>query len=263
VLLEEAGYALAPAPLLSTTAAALMIAAAGSAAQRDAWLPGIAGGEARAAIGLGAGTLVADAADAEVIVLVDGDLGAQLLERVAATVTPVQAIDPTRRFARVHGEGEPLAGDVDRGVSQVLVAMAAEMTGICQRALDMTVEYVQDRKQFGTPVGAFQAVSHRCAEMLLATEGLRSATYAAAWAADAGDGALTEYALIAKAAGSDAVREVTASAIQLHGGIGFTWEADAHWLYKRAQLDAHQFGEAGALRARLARLLGARAAAVA
>ena len=84
--------------------------------------------------------------------------------------------------------------------ASAVVAMSAELTGVCQRALDMTVGYVKERRQFGTPVGAFQAVSHRCAEMLLATEGSRSATYAAAWAADAGDESRYEYALVAKAA---------------------------------------------------------------
>ncbi len=127
-----------------------------------------------------------------------------------------------------------------------------------QRALDMTLEFVKDRKQFGVPVGSFQAVSHRCAQMLLATESARSAAYFAAWAADADPERLPEAAAMAAAAAADGGREVTSSAIQAHGGIGFTWEADVHWLYKRAQLDAALLGGSGRHRAALARIAALR-----
>ena len=138
--------------------------------------------------------------------------------------------------------------------------MSAELVGVAQRALDMTVAYVKERRQFDTPVGAFQAVSHRCAQMLKDVEGARSATYFAAWAADADPRRLPEAAALAKAAASDGAREATASAIQAHGGVGFTWEADVHWLYKRAQLDAALLGGAGTHRARLARIVADRIA---
>jgi alkylation response protein AidB-like acyl-CoA dehydrogenase len=124
----------------------------------------------------------------------------------------------------------------------------------------MTVDYVKERKQFGTPVGAYQAVSHRCAQMLLDTEMARAATSEAAWIADADPGRLAEGAAMAKALASDAGRSVTASAIQAHGGIGFTWEADVHWLFKRAQVDAVLLGGAKDHRGRLARLVGDRVA---
>jgi alkylation response protein AidB-like acyl-CoA dehydrogenase len=133
--------------------------------------------------------------------------------------------------------------------------------GVSERALEMTVEYVKDRKQFGVPVGAYQAVSHRCAQMLLDTERARSATAQAAWSADANPDGLAEAAAMAKAAASDAGREVTASAIQAHGGIGFTWEADVHWLYKRAQIDSVLLGGSSRHRARLASILADRVAA--
>ena len=109
--------------------------------------------------------------------------------------------------------------------------------------------------QFGVPVGSFQAVSHRCAQMLLDTEKARSTAAAAAWTADANPEGLAEAAAMAKAAASEAGREVTAAAIQMHGGIGFTWEADVHWLYKRAQLDAALLGGAGRHRRQLASIL--------
>ena len=156
------------------------------------------------------------------------------------------------------GAGEELGGDVAGGLDRALVAISAELVGVCERALEMTVAYVKERRQFGVPVGSFQAVSHRCAQMLLETEKARSNTAFAAWVADADPERLPEAAAMAKAAASDAGREVTASAIQAHGGIGFTWEADVHWLYKRAQLDAALLGGAKQQRRRLAGLLAAK-----
>jgi alkylation response protein AidB-like acyl-CoA dehydrogenase len=247
-LVEELGYACAATPFLSTATAAAVIQATGTPEQRERWLPALASGEATA--GLGTSELAADAQDAAVIVLLDGD-EAQLIDRQSAEVKELVTIDPTRRFATVSGQGEPLgAGAADRA----RVAIAAELVGVCQRALDLTLEYVKDRKQFGVPVASFQAVSHRCAQMLLHTESARSAVYFAAWAADADPDRLAEGAALAAAAGADGGREATASAIQAHGGIGFTWEADIHWLYKRAQLDSALLGGARRHRAALARL---------
>ncbi|MGA8363225.1 MAG: acyl-CoA dehydrogenase family protein, partial [Solirubrobacteraceae bacterium] len=173
---------------------------------------------------------------------------AQLL--VAPETDEFISIDPTRRFATVVGEGTPLgSGAADRSRA----AVAAEVVGVCQRALDMTLSYVKERKQFGVPVGSFQAVAHRCAEMLLHTEGARSSAYYAAWAADADPQLLPEAAALAGAAAAEGGQSVTAGAIQMHGGIGFTWEADVHWLYKRAQLDSALLGGAKRHLAALAR----------
>ena len=108
------------------------------------------------------------------------------------------------------------------------------------------------------PVGSFQAVAHRCAQMLLSTETARSTAYFAAWAVDADPDRAPEAAALAAAAAADGGREVTASAIQAHGGIGFTWEADVHWMYKRAQLDAQLLGGSRRHRATLARIAGER-----
>jgi alkylation response protein AidB-like acyl-CoA dehydrogenase len=259
VLLEELGYAIAPSPMLATATAAVAIQTAGSDAQRERWLPRLASGEATGA--LGTEDLVADGDRADVIVLFDGCGEGRLLERGSVEVEPLETIDPTRAYARVSGDGEPLPGDVAAAVDRALVGVAAELVGVCQRALDTTLEYVKERRQFGVPVGAFQAVQHRCAQMLLYTESARSATYFAAWAADAEPDRLPEAASLAKAAASEAGRETTASAIQAHGGIGFTWEADVHWLYKRAQLDAQLLGGAGHHRARLTRIVASRLSA--
>jgi alkylation response protein AidB-like acyl-CoA dehydrogenase len=256
VLLEELGYAVAATPLLGSTLAALAIGHAGDEEQCARWLPGLAAGELTGALG-GVRDLIADAADADVIVLVEG--GAPRVVACAdADIEHVAAIDPTRRYARVRGDGPALGGDVEGALARAGAAVAAEVVGVCQRALDMTVAYVSERKQFGVPVGSFQAVGHRCAQMLLQTEAARSAAYFAAWAGDAAPERLAEASGLACATAAESGVEVTGSAIQAHGGIGFTWEADVHWLYKRAQLDAALLGSASGHRARLARAVAAR-----
>jgi alkylation response protein AidB-like acyl-CoA dehydrogenase len=240
VLLEELGYACAATPFLSTAVAAAAIQAGGSDEQRARWLPGLVAGEITA--GVGTAELAVDADGAEIVVLIDG--GTPRLVQSPET-EPIATIDPTRRFAKVRGDGEPLESGV---------------VGVCQRALDITVEYVKDRKQFGVAVGSFQAVAHRCAQMLLHTESARSTAYFAAWAADADPDRLDEAAALAAAAAATGGREVTASAIQAHGGIGFTWEADVHWLYKRAEVDRALLGGAKPHHAALARAAAARVA---
>jgi alkylation response protein AidB-like acyl-CoA dehydrogenase len=239
VLAEELGYAVAPVPFLGTALAAL---AAGDPAR-------FASGEAVGALAAG-DALVPDAGGADAVVGLDG-----------ATVAAerVQAVDPTRRYGRAEG-APPTPGET---LDRALVAVSAELVGVARRALDMTLAYVKDRQQFGVPVGAFQAVQHTAAQMLRDVEGARALTYNAAWAADAAPERLPEAAAMAKVAASEAARSVTASAIQLHGGIGFTWEADVHWLFKRAQLGAVYLGGAGLHRALVAELVRDQRAAAA
>jgi alkylation response protein AidB-like acyl-CoA dehydrogenase len=254
VLAEELGYACAATPFLSTAVAAAVIDACGTDDQRARWLPGLVSGELTA--GIGSAELAADAAGAAVAVLLDGE-EARLVE--SPETEAIETIDPTRRYATVSGWAVevPLApGAAER----VRAAIAAEVVGVSQRALDMTLAFVKERKQFGVPVGSFQAVSHRCAQMLLHTESARSTAYFAAWAADADPERLPEAAALAAAAAADGGREVAASAIQAHGGIGFTWEADVHWLYKRAQLDTALLGGAGRHRRALTRIVAQRVA---
>jgi alkylation response protein AidB-like acyl-CoA dehydrogenase len=257
ILMEELGYTLAPVPFLSNAAAGLMIQAAGSDEQKQRWLPGIASGEARGAAALVRGDeakLVPDGDSAEVIVLC-ADGGVSVVERSAADVEPVATMDPTRRYARVRaGGGEPLPGEVGPGIGAGLLAVSAELTGVAQRAMEMAVEYARDRKQFGRPIGAYQAVSHRCAQMLLETEGARSATYYGGWTADAQPEELELAASMAKAYSSDAGWRVCSSSLQVHGGIGFTWEHDLHFFLKRAKVDALLWGSASEHRERVAGL---------
>jgi alkylation response protein AidB-like acyl-CoA dehydrogenase len=269
VLAEELGYACAATPFLSTATAAAVIQASGSDEQRARWLPGLASGELTA--GIGTRELAADAAGAAVVLVIDDDDQVQLIE--SPETGPFVSIDPTRRFATVVGEGELLGSrdgeSLDRAglppgstgaAARIRAAIAAEVVGVCQRALDMTLTYVKERKQFSVPVGSFQGVSHRCAEMLLHTESARATAYHAAWAADAEPPLLAEAAALAAAAAAEGGQTVTASAIQMHGGVGFTWEADVHWLYKRAQLDAALLGGAKRHRAALARHAAAKVA---
>ncbi len=266
VLAEELGYACASTPLVPLAATALAIDAAGSDAQRERWLSGLASAETSA--GLGTRELIADGHGADVILLLDRDGdGASLL--AGAETTGIDTIDPTRRYASLAAGDGGADADADAGdalgagaAERVRIILAAELLGVCQRALEMTLEFVKDRKQFGVPVGSFQAVSHRCAQMLRDTESVRSATSFAAWAAESDPERLPEAAALAAAAAAEAGREVTASAIQAHGGIGFTWEADVHWLYKRAQLDVALLGGGRRHRATLARLAAARVTAV-
>jgi alkylation response protein AidB-like acyl-CoA dehydrogenase len=258
VIIEQTGAALAPVPLLPSVGAALMIARAGSPEQQERWLPALAHGSATGAVGTRGkiGCLLAGGTEADVFAIVEDGGGGSLLERSQADARLFSSIDPLRSYCEADGTGEPLPGDVGAAALTVAIAVAAESVGVCQRALEMTLAYVKDRKQFGTPVGAFQAVSHRCAEMLLATEQARSVLYHAAWATDARPQLLAEAASVAKALASEAAIGVTSSAIQAHGGIGFTWEADVHWLYKRAQMNAQLMGGAGEHRRRLAHVLG-------
>ncbi|MGC1852905.1 MAG: acyl-CoA dehydrogenase family protein [Solirubrobacterales bacterium] len=296
VLFEEMGYALAPSPLLSTTVAGLALATNGTDEQRERWLRPLASGEARGTIALfDAGTpatiggfemearpdgdsivldgekvLVMDAASADFLLVATSDGRRHLVERGAdgVTVTPEKSIDLTRRLYSVRFDGVHVGPEATLNGGQedylpvlwrACVAIASESTGIAQRTMEMAVEYAKDRQQFGRPIGAYQAVSHRCAQMLLETENSRSAVYGAAWAADAEPESLPLAAAMAKAYASDAGWRVPDASIQVHGGIGFTWEHDLHFFLKRGKANAATFGDARWHRERVADLVLAEA----
>jgi alkylation response protein AidB-like acyl-CoA dehydrogenase len=269
ILSEELGYAVAPIPFLSNAAGGIAIQHAGSDDQRERLLPGIASGEARATAGLlrdGAAPLVPDAESAAAIVLLraPGSDGAAagsgiVLDPGDCDIEPLSTIDQTRRYGRVTprpGAGEPLAGDVAPALDRIAALVSVEIVGVAQRTLEMTIEYARDREQFGRPIGAYQGVSHRCADMLRDVESARSTAYWAAWAADSEPQTLPLAAAMAKALASDAGWTVPSSALQIHGGIGFTWEHDLHFLLKRAKVDGALFGSAGEHRERVAALSG-------
>ena len=235
VVAEELGYALAPTPLQSTWAAA------GLGASLD-------GGRGAVVIG----DLSADAGTADVLVDWDGNVV------TGAQVEPVRALDPTRRWFRVTGgERSPAGGaDLERGRGQATVANAAESVGLAQRAMEMAVAYAKERKQFDRAIGSYQAVSHACAQMLLEVEGARSAVYWAAWALDHEPQTAPLAVSVAKAYAGDAGRRVPRAALQVHGGIGFTWEHDLHFFLKRGEANAHAYGDSTEHRDRVASLAG-------
>ena len=260
ILQEELGYACAPTPFFSNAAAGLLVKHAGSAEQQERLLPGVASGEARGTVGIvtdGAAPLVPDADTASFVVLLENG-SATVHETASAEVQQLDTIDSTRRYFRVSagGGGDALDGDVKGAFQRIEVALSAELVGICQRAMEMAVEYAKDRKQFDRPIGAYQGVSHRCAQMMLETESARAAMLYAAWAADHEPESLPIGASMAKAYASDAGWRVTASSLQVHGGIGFTWEHDLHWFLKRARADGALFGSARSHRDRVAELAG-------
>jgi alkylation response protein AidB-like acyl-CoA dehydrogenase len=287
VIQEEMGYALAPSPLFSTVAAALLLVAAGTEEQRARWLPALAAGETRGTVaiwdehsgsapdrseveapdGSVSATKVAvpDAAAAEFVILAGADGGHFLVQMGApgVQITPEKALDPTRKLFTVRldeAPAEPLAagrGDaVAHAYAAIVTALAAENVGVAQRAMEMAVAYAKDRRQFDRPIGSYQAVSHRCAQMLLEVEGARSLSLWAGWALDHEPSTAARAASMAKAYASDAGFRVAASALQVHGGIGFTWEHDLHFFLKRAKANAHAFGDARWHRDRVAQLAG-------
>ena len=184
-------------------------------------------------------------------------MGAKLVETSEATLDRMNLIDTTRAYFRVSAEGgDPLPGEISAAVDKGAVALSAELVGVAQRALDMAVAYAKEREQFGRPIGAYQAVSHRLADMLWEVEEARSLTLYAAWAADAQPETLALAASMAKARASDSACSVTHNAIQTLGGIGFTWEHDVHFLLKRARVSAELMGSATQHRERVAALTG-------
>jgi len=258
ILAEELGYACAATPFLSNASAGIFIERAGSDEQRERWLGGIASGEERGAAAFEprSNDLVPDAEGAAVLVLNDGDR-AVIVEAGDAQIEPAELIDATRSYAKVSASGgDALAGDVEAAADRSVVALAAELTGIAQRALEIAVEYAKERQQFERPIGAYQAVSHRCAGMMYDAEEARSLTYYAAWAADAEPESLPLAASMAKARASDAAWRVTNDAIQVLGGIGFTWEHDIHFFLKRAKVGAELLGDPRMHRERVASLVG-------
>lgn len=180
----------------------------------------------------------------------------------------VETMDQTRKqaeitFAAVRVPATAMLGDPGSGWSSLqemlqraVVALAFEQVGGAQQCLDMSVEYAKARIQFGRPIGSFQAIKHKCADMLVAIESARSAAYYAGWAASVGDEDLAIAAPLAKSYCSEAYSHAAGENIQIHGGIGFTWEHDAHLFFKRAKTDEILFGTPADHRAALADALG-------
>ncbi len=261
IALEELGRTLLPVPYLPTVVAAAALAGAEDAATAAPLLERIAGGAVavvavdpvnRGAVlnGDAASRLdgwvehVLDAPHADFLVLratAGGEpaLVAVDLDAEGVAVEPLPTLDQTRRQATVRFAGAPAVclggGAAARAQDLLGVALAVESVGAAARCLEITVEYLKERVQFGRPIGSFQALKHRCANLAAELEAARSTAYYAAWAVDGAPGELPALAPLARAVCGEALWHVAAESIQLHGGIGFTWEHDAHLYFKRAK----------------------------
>jgi len=284
LLMEEAGRALLPGPFFSTVAfAGSVLDVVASPEHKKKYLAPICHGSARATVAVleasaswnlasiqlsstkgkltGEKLFVSDAAAADFLLLVARD-GVFLVEAKAPglKISPMASMDFTRKVYTVQFNNTPAekigeAGALPRAFDIATTALCAEMVGGMQRSLDITVEYAKTRKQFGKPIGMFQAVQHQCADMYLETESARSAVYYAAWALEENMPDAAAAVSIAKMYASDASRTVGNRGIQVHGGMGFTWENDLHLYYRRAKSSETAFGDATFHRERLAQLV--------
>jgi len=205
-------------------------------------------------------TPASEGADGVILVLVDA-------ATPGITVTPLKTMDQTRKLAEVSFAGVRVPADrvldaggggwalLERIVDRAKVGLAAEMCGGAARVLEMSVEYAKVREQFGRPIGSFQAIQHKCANMLVEVESSKSITYYAAWAVANEVPEAPLAAAMAKAYCSDAYRHTAGEGIQIHGGIGFTWEHDMHLYFKRAKSSEVTFGDATWNRELVARLI--------
>lgn len=284
LLMEEAGRALLPGPFFSTVAlAGAALDATATPEQKKRYLAPICSGEARSTVAMledaaswnvadvrmasvngeltGEKLFVPDAVVADFMIVVARD-SVFVVDAQARgiDVEPMQAMDPTRKLYSVrfnHTPAEKLgnAGGLARALDIAATALVAEMVGGMQRTLDITVEYAKMRKQFGKPIGMFQAVQHQCADMYVETESARSAAYYAAWALEENVPDAAVAVSIAKMYASDAGRTVGNRGIQVHGGMGFTWENDLHLYYRRAKVSETALGDSSCHRERIARLV--------
>jgi len=284
LLMEEAGYALLPGPLFSTIAlGGAVLEAVGTPEQKKKYLPRIASGDIRTTailiepgapsdnqIAIGGGKMtgtklfVTDAAEANFILIVTSS-GVFLADAKAPGIKigPMKGMDLTRKIYSVNFQNTPVeklgasanVSALTRALDAATTALAAEMVGGMQRTLELTVAYAKTRKQFGKPIGTFQAVQHMCADMYLETESARSAAYYAAWALEENAPDAAVAVSVAKMYASDACRTVGNRGIQVYGGMGFTWENDLHLYYRRAKASETMLGDATFHRERIARLV--------
>ncbi len=282
LVLEETGRTLAAVPFFETAVLAVQaVLAAGSEAQKADLLPRLASGELKASFAgtakrptVDTGRLTGEAtfatfghiADLFVVATDDGTLIALPADTPGLTVQPLPALDRTRRFARLTFDcavpDDALLGGVGgagAAIERVLTIgaglLAAEQTGGAQFCLDSTVEYSRQRVQFGRAIGSFQAYKHMLADMMVLIEASRSAAFYAAAAIDEDGPELAEACHVAQAWAADCFRHCSGEAIQLHGGIGFTWEHHAHLYFKRARATSSWLGTPERHREALARII--------
>lgn len=236
MLLEEIGRALAPVPYLPTLLAMWALEKAGEDSLVDELSSGRKVGAAVWAGQLGVGAPGAD------LVVRGSDDGVSVMEAPKVPAEP--AMDLTRTVGWVPEGGRRIGGPADAQdlLDRATVGTSAMLLGGAARVLEMTTAYAMDRRQFGRAIGSFQAVKHHCADMLVDVEAMRSVLYWAAWCVDVGHSDASLAASSAKAWCSQAGPRVIATGLQVHGGIGFTWDHDLHLFVKRANLDQVTFG---------------------
>ncbi|PWN03745.1 acyl-CoA dehydrogenase [Nocardioides silvaticus] len=253
VVLEELGRAIAPAPLLATVLATEALLAGGSEDAKARLLPRIAAGEV-ATLVLDDGPVL-DGDRAAIVLAIDGD---DLVELTGATATWAESMDQTIRLARLDRSSATATvigdGAAARARAELVGPAAAAVlaVGLCDRALRMTVDYSKERVQFGRPIGSFQALKHRMADMLARLEIGRSASWAASYALATGAADAEELTRTAASYCLEAASHLAGECIQLHGGIAITWEHDAHVVFKRAHALNQLFGAPHQHRAALA-----------
>ena len=261
IVVEALGAAVAPGPFLPTVWASAVIAATGSDAQQGAHLPGLADGSTRAAVGIDDTTdLVLGAGLADLFLLPLGD-DLVIVTRDEVTVAVPSNTDATRRVGRVTLTVDPPSGRVLAGARRTAVAIgrllaAAEATGGAATCVAMASEYAKVREQFGVKVAQFQALRHQLAMMAVQAEPGRGLYWYAAHAWDHIPDKAEEAAALAKAHLTERYLQVARDNVKAHGGIGFTWEYDAHLFLKRAMFDFAWGGAPSVHRARYADLVG-------
>ncbi|RHW24160.1 acyl-CoA dehydrogenase [Nocardioides immobilis] len=243
VVLEELGRSLAPTPLLASVIATEALLAGGTEDAKAWLLPRIAAGEI-ATIALGDGPVL-DADRATIVLAIDGD---DLVEIAGATATWAESMDQTIRLAHLDRSDAPTTVIGDSAAARARVdlvgpaAVSALAVGLCDRALRMTVDYSKERVQFGRPIGSFQALKHRMADMLAQLEIGRSASWAASYALATNATDVEDLTRTAASYCLEAAAHLAGECIQLHGGIAITWEHDAHLVFKRAHALGQLFG---------------------
>ena len=253
LLLEETGRAALPAPIVATAAVgAPLLRDAGSGALNDAWLPRVAAGDAILAVGHPANPFVTDAGVADLLLLAHGgELHA--LERSAATLTHQPANDPARRLYSVawtpSAATRIASGDVarrllDAALDRGALAIAAQAIGVAEQLLEIAVAYAMQREQFGRPIGSFQALQHKLADVKVKLEYARPVVYKAAHSVAIGIATRVVDVSHAKLAATEAAGFAARVALQVHGAIGYTWEQDLHLWMRRAWSLEREFGDA-------------------
>jgi alkylation response protein AidB-like acyl-CoA dehydrogenase len=260
LVLEEAGRAALPEPILETVGiAAPLIAEAGTEKQQHEWLPRIAAGTAIVTIG---GPLVPYADTADVLLhskstssetrayaVPSGRFRARKIETQDRAIPVFLVDDVNVRGTRIPAGIEPL----ERAFGRLVLAAASMLNGVALKLLELSVEHAKTRRQFGHPIGSFQAVKHQLADVYVALECARSATWYAAWAMASLAPDAKDAISAAKATASDAEALANRVALQVHGGIGFTWEHDLHFWLTRGKALEQTWGSAAGHRAGVAR----------